>query len=63
MQHHEVIEQFLQIIGADEADLARDTERIESSISFYTIERIASFNQYFIQDESRLQSFYQSCFK
>ena len=61
VRQHEVLKQFLEIIGIKEPHVLNELEEIEFNISTCVIERINMLNQYFSQDQSRIQSFYQFC--
>ena len=61
VKQHEVLKQFLEIIGIKELYVLNELEEIEFNISTCFIERINMLNQYFSQDQSRIQSFYQFC--
>lgn len=58
---HEILEQFLRIMGIKDAYLKKELEEIELNVGPYLMERIEFLNQYFSQDKSRVQSFYQFC--
>ncbi|MED1472178.1 iron dependent repressor, metal binding and dimerization domain protein [Bacillus salipaludis] len=59
VKNHEVLEQFLKMIGVEDAYIVKELYEIEFHISPYLIKQIEILNQYFSQDELRLQSFYQ----
>lgn len=61
VRQHEVLKQFLDIIGIKEPHVLNDLEEIEFNISTCVIEKINMLNQYFSQEQSRIQSFYQFC--
>ena len=61
VKHHEILEQFLRTMGIKDTYLRKELEEIELNVSPYLIERIGILNQYFSQDKSRIQSFYQFC--
>ena len=50
---HELLEQFLRIIGVDEEKIYNDVEGIEHHLSWNSIDRIGDLVQYFEDDESR----------
>ncbi|WP_338448500.1 iron dependent repressor, metal binding and dimerization domain protein [Niallia oryzisoli] len=60
VKQHEVLKQFLDIIGIEELHV-NEMEEIEFNMSTCVIERINMLNQYFNQDQSRIQSFYKFC--
>src|SRR3954467_7542610 len=59
VQQYEVLMQFFRIMGIDEPYLSKELEDIEFNISSNLIERIEILNQYFSEDPSRIQSFYE----
>jgi len=59
VRQHEVLKQFLEIIGIKEPHILKELEEIEFNVSACVIERINMLNQYFSQDQSRVQTFYQ----
>ena len=61
VKQHEVLKKFLEIIGIKEPHVLKELEELEFNISICVIERINMLNQYFNQDQSRIQSFYQFC--
>ncbi|AOC91706.1 transcriptional regulator MntR [Bacillus sp. L381] len=50
---HELLEQFLRIIGVDEEKIYNDVEGIEHHLSWNSIDRIGDLVQYFEDDEIR----------
>lgn len=50
---HELLEQFLRIIGVDKEKIYNDVEGIEHHLSWNSIDRIGDLVQYFEDDESR----------
>ncbi|AJK66018.1 transcriptional regulator MntR [Bacillus velezensis] len=50
---HELLEQFLRIIGVDEEKIYNDVEGIEHHLSWNSIDRIGDLVQYFEDDKSR----------
>ncbi len=56
-EHHEVLEQFLKIIGVKDDYLIKELDEIEFSVSPMLIKRIELLNQYFSQDLTRIKSF------
>lgn len=50
---HELLEQFLRIIGVDEEKIYNDVEGIEHHLSWNSIDRIGDLVQYFEDDDSR----------
>jgi Mn-dependent DtxR family transcriptional regulator len=52
---HELLEQFLRVIGVKEEHIYDDVEGIEHHLSWESIDRIVDLVQYFEEDESRIQ--------
>ena len=61
VKQHEVLKQFLEIIGIEEPHVLKELEEVEFNISTNVIERINMLNQYFKQDESRVKAIHQFC--
>ncbi|EZH67740.1 manganese transport transcriptional regulator [Bacillaceae bacterium JMAK1] len=53
---HELLEEFLQLIGVDESFIYQDVEGIEHHISWDAIDRIGDLVQYFKDDPTRLNA-------
>ncbi|MDY0405598.1 transcriptional regulator MntR [Virgibacillus sp. 179-BFC.A HS] len=53
---HELLEQFLEIIGVDEENIYRDVEGIEHHLSWNSIDRIGDLVNYFKEDDSRVEA-------
>ena len=51
---HELLEQFMRIIGVDEDKIYDDVEGIEHHLSWNSIDRIGDLVQFFEEDEERL---------
>ncbi|GAA0602607.1 transcriptional regulator MntR [Virgibacillus siamensis] len=51
---HELLEDFLEIIGVDEDKVYEDVEGIEHHLSWTSIDRIGDLVQYFKEDEQRI---------
>ncbi len=51
---HELLEQFLEIIGVEEERIYDDVEGIEHHLSWNSIDRIADLVNYFKADKTRL---------
>ncbi|ASN05269.1 transcriptional regulator MntR [Virgibacillus necropolis] len=51
---HELLEQFLEIIGVDEDKIYEDVEGIEHHLSWHSIDRIGELVQYFKTDKTRI---------
>lgn len=52
---HELLEQFMQIIGVKEENIYNDVEGIEHHLSWDAIDRIGDLIQYFEEDGSRIE--------
>ncbi|WP_100011181.1 transcriptional regulator MntR [Lentibacillus sediminis] len=52
---HELLEQFLEIIGVDEPNIYEDVEGIEHHLSWNSIDRIGDLVSYFQEDEKRIK--------
>lgn len=53
---HELLEQFLQIIGVDQDKIYDDVEGIEHHLSWNAIDRIGDLVQYFEENEERVNT-------
>ncbi|HZG60480.1 DtxR family iron (metal) dependent repressor [Anoxybacillus vitaminiphilus] len=53
---HELLEQFLRIIGVDEENIYNDVEGIEHHLSWNAIDRIGDLVQYFEEDPARVEA-------
>lgn len=51
---HDLLEDFLEIIGVDEEKIYNDVEGIEHHLSWNAIDRIADVVEYFNEDKDRL---------
>ncbi|WP_071394455.1 transcriptional regulator MntR [Bacillus tuaregi] len=51
---HELLEQFLRVIGVKEETIYEDVEGIEHHLSWESIDRIVDLVQYFEEDEKRM---------
>src|SRR5690625_3439694 len=51
---HDLLEQFLDIIGVDEENIYDDVEGIEHHLSWNSIDRMTDLITYFRVDESRI---------
>lgn len=51
---HELLEQFLRIIGVEEEKIYHDVEGIEHHLSWNSIDRIGDLVQYFEEDRNRV---------
>lgn len=52
---HDLLEQFLRIIGVDEENIYNDVEGIEHHLSWNAIDRIGDLVQYFEEDEEKIK--------
>lgn len=52
---HDLLEQFLDIIGVNKDQIYQDVEGIEHHLSWNSIDRIAELVLYFQEDEKRLE--------
>ncbi|WP_246939234.1 transcriptional regulator MntR [Bacillus pinisoli] len=52
---HELLEQFLRLIGVKEENIYSDVEGIEHHLSWDSIDRIGDLVQFFEEEESRLK--------
>src|SRR5690625_4987060 len=51
---HDLLEEFLELIGVDEANIYDDVEGIEHHLSWNAIDRIADLVSYFKEDNERI---------
>ncbi|MED1443337.1 MULTISPECIES: transcriptional regulator MntR [Aeribacillus] len=56
---HDLLEQFLRIIGVKEENIYRDVEGIEHHLSWDAIDRIGDLIQFFEKDKSRIMELQQ----
>ncbi|SES83145.1 iron (metal) dependent repressor, DtxR family [Oceanobacillus limi] len=56
---HELLEDFLEIIGVDKENIYNDVEGIEHHLSWNSIDRIGDLVNYFKADESRITTLKQ----
>lgn len=52
---HELLEEFLEIVGVDKENIYKDVEGIEHHLSWNSIDRIGDLVNYFKQDKSRVE--------
>lgn len=52
---HDLLEDFLKIIGVEEENIYRDVEGIEHHLSWNSIDRINDLVTYFYKDKSRIE--------
>lgn len=55
VDRHELLEQFLQIIGVNEEEILSNVEGIEHHLSWGALEKISEVIQYFEADSERLE--------
>ncbi|MEH7113448.1 transcriptional regulator MntR [Neobacillus niacini] len=53
---HDLLEQFLKIIGVRDENIYNDVEGIEHHLSWDSIERIVDLVQFFQEDETRIDA-------
>ncbi|AIF43455.1 transcriptional regulator MntR [Virgibacillus sp. SK37] len=53
---HELLEEFLEIIGVDKENIYKDVEGIEHHLSWNSIDRIGDLVNYFKEDEARVDA-------
>ena len=53
---HDLLEQFMRIIGVDEGKIYNDVEGIEHHLSWEAIDRIGDLVEYFEQDAVRVET-------
>ncbi|MGD6872832.1 transcriptional regulator MntR [Sutcliffiella horikoshii] len=53
---HELLEQFLRVIGVDEKNIYEDVEGIEHHLSWNAIDRIGDLVQYFEEEKERVEA-------
>ena len=53
---HELLEQFLRVIGVDEENIYGDVEGIEHHLSWNAIDRIGDLVQYFEENKERTEA-------
>lgn len=53
---HDLLEEFLELIGVDEKEIYDDVEGIEHHLSWNAIDRIADLVSYFKEDENRIDA-------
>lgn len=56
---HDLLEDFLEIIGVDEENIYTDVEGIEHHLSWNSIDRISDLVDYFKADKSRMDALKQ----
>jgi Mn-dependent DtxR family transcriptional regulator len=56
VDRHELLEQFLRVIGVDEKHIYEDVEGIEHHLSWDAIDRIGDLVQFFEDEKSRVDA-------
>ncbi|GAA0348206.1 transcriptional regulator MntR [Bacillus carboniphilus] len=59
VERHELLEQFLRIIGVKEENIYGDVEGIEHHLSWNSIDRIGDLVQYFEENKQRVEELKQ----
>ena len=55
VKRHDLLEEFLEIIGVDEENIFDDVEGIEHHLSWNSIDRMTDLIEYFKEDETRIK--------
>ena len=55
VERHDLLEEFLRIIGVKEEHIYEDVEGIEHHLSWNSIDRIADLVEYFNEDSQRIE--------
>lgn len=55
VDRHDLLEEFLEIIGVDEENIYEDVEGIEHHLSWNSIDRMTDLIEYFNDDKSRVK--------
>ena len=58
VDRHQLLEEFLGLIGVQQENIYRDVEGIEHHLSWDSITRIETLVEYFRRDEARIQTLY-----
>ncbi|SET57983.1 transcriptional regulator MntR [Paenibacillus sp. NFR01] len=58
VDRHQLLEEFLSLIGVQQENIYKDVEGIEHHLSWDSITRIETLVEYFRRDESRIQTLY-----
>ncbi len=53
---HELLEQFLRVIGVDESKIYNDVEGIEHHLSWEALDRVGDLVQFFEEDGTRIEA-------
>ncbi|WP_405101226.1 transcriptional regulator MntR [Oceanobacillus sp. FSL H7-0719] len=56
LYRHDLLEQFLEVIGVDKENIYNDVEGIEHHLSWNSIDRIGDLVTYFKEDKERLNN-------
>lgn len=55
VKRHDLLEEFLEIIGVDEENIYNDVEGIEHHLSWNSIDRMTDLIEYFNEDKTRIE--------
>ncbi|WP_150270716.1 MULTISPECIES: transcriptional regulator MntR [Paenibacillus] len=58
VDRHQLLEEFLSLIGVQQEHIYKDVEGIEHHLSWDSITRIETLVEYFRRDEARVQTLY-----
>ncbi|MFE4711103.1 MULTISPECIES: transcriptional regulator MntR [Bacillales] len=58
VDRHQLLEQFLELIGVQQENIYKDVEGIEHHLSWDSITRIETLVEYFRRDQERVQTLY-----
>lgn len=58
VDRHQLLEEFLELIGVQEENIYKDVEGIEHHLSWDSITRIETLVEYFRRDQERVQTLY-----
>ncbi|MNO46740.1 Transcriptional regulator MntR [compost metagenome] len=58
VDRHQLLEEFLGLIGVQQEHIYKDVEGIEHHLSWDSITRIETLVEYFRRDEARLKTLY-----
>jgi Mn-dependent DtxR family transcriptional regulator len=58
VDRHQLLEEFLELIGVQHENIYKDVEGIEHHLSWDSITRIETLVEYFRRDENRVQTLY-----
>lgn len=58
VDRHQLLEEFLELIGVQQENIYKDVEGIEHHLSWDSITRIETLVEYFRRDQERVQTLY-----